>query len=162
MIKGLKDMTRWHTENFNAGPIGDGYEIEVTEFDWTERNGICYEQDGVTVRHWPRSHVKDGASAYRLDWEDAGLSFVWTGDGRPDVLSAEYGKGADIFVSEGTIDTPFLSGLKIGAPAKLWEYTIDIYHTLYYAAGYLFKQASPAWRSSTTTRAAARHWMQSR
>jgi ribonuclease BN (tRNA processing enzyme) len=143
MIKGLKDMTRWHTENFNHGPIGDGYELEVTEFDWTERNGLCYDQDGVKVRHWPRSHVKDGASAYRLDWEDAGLSFVWTGDGRPDVLSAEYGKGADVFVSEGTIDTPFLSGLKVGAPAELWEYTIDTYHTLYYASGYLFNQVQP-------------------
>jgi ribonuclease Z len=143
MIKHMREMTRWHTENFNVGPIGDGYEIEVTEFDWEDRNGLCYDQDGVTVRHWPRSHVKDGASAYRLDWEDAGLSFVWTGDGRPDVLSAEYGKGADVFVSEGTIDTPYLSGLKVGAPAKLWEYTIDIYHTLYYAAGYLFNQAQP-------------------
>jgi ribonuclease BN (tRNA processing enzyme) len=139
----IKGMTRWHTENFNCGPIGDGYEIEVTEFDWKERNGLCYDKDGVKVRHWPRSHVKDGASAYRLDWEDAGLSFVWTGDGRPDVLSAEYGKGADVFVSEGTIDTPFLSGLKVGAPAELWEYTIDIYHTLYYASGYLFKQVQP-------------------
>ena len=143
MIDSMKEMTRWHTENFNAGPIGDGYETEVTEFDWTERNGVCYEQDGVTVRHWPRSHVKDGASAYRLDWEDADLSFVWTGDGRPDVLSAEYGAGADVFVSEGTIDTPFLSGLKVGAPAKLWEYTIDIYHTLYYASGYLFNEVQP-------------------
>jgi ribonuclease Z len=143
MIKHLREMTRWHTENFNAGPIGDGYEIEVTEFDWKEQNGIVYNKDGVVVRHWPRSHVKDGASAYRLDWEDAGLSFVWTGDGRPDELSAKYGKGADVFVSEGTIDTPFLSGLKVGAPAELWEYTIDIYHTLYYAAGYLFKQAQP-------------------
>ena len=143
LVKHLKEMTRWHTENFNSGPIGDGYEIEVTEFDWKERNGLCYDKDGVKVRHWPRSHVKDGASAYRLDWEDAGLSFVWTGDGRPDVLSAEYGKGADVFVSEGTIDTPFLSGIKVGAPAELWEYTIDIYHTLYYAAGYLFKQVQP-------------------
>ena len=29
-----------------------------------------------------------------------------TGYGRPDQLSAKYGKGADVFVSEGTIDTP--------------------------------------------------------
>lgn len=60
-----------------------------------------------------------------------------------DELSAKYGKGADVFVSEGTIDTPNLSALKVGAPAQLWEYTIDIYHTLYYAAGYLFKQVQP-------------------
>ena len=143
MVKHMREMNRWHEENFNSCPIGDGYEIQVTEFDWKERNGICYNKDGVTVRHWPRSHVKDGASAYRLDWADAGLSFVWTGDGRPDELSAKYGKGADVFVSEGTIDTPSLSALKVGAPKELWQYTIDIYHTLYYAAGYLFKQTQP-------------------
>jgi ribonuclease Z len=143
MVKHMREMNRWHEENFDACPIGDGFEIEVHEFDWKDENGICYDKDGVVVRHWPRSHVKDGASAYRLDWEDAGLSFVWTGDGRPDVLSAKYGKGADVFVSEGTIDTPFLSGLKVGAPQELWEYTIDIYHTLYYAAGYLFNEVQP-------------------
>jgi len=143
MVKHMRAMNRWHEENFNSCPVGDGMEIEVTEFDWKDRNGICYDKDGVKVRHWPRSHVKDGASAYRLDWEDAGLSFVWTGDGRPDELSAKYGKGADVFVSEGTIDTPALSALKVGSPAELWEYTIDIYHTMYYASGYLFKQTQP-------------------
>jgi ribonuclease BN (tRNA processing enzyme) len=143
MIKNMRAMNRWHEENFDSCPIGDGFEIEVTEFDWKEENGVCYDKDGVVVRHWPRSHVKDGASAYRLDWEEAGLSFVWTGDGRPDELSAKYGKGADVFVSEGTIDAPSLSALKLGAPSELWEYTIDIYHTMYYAAGYLFKQAQP-------------------
>jgi len=143
MVENMRKMNRWHEENFNSCPIGDGMEIEVTEFDWKEQNGICYDKDGVKVRHWPRSHVKDGASAYRLDWEDAGLSFVWTGDGRPDELSAKYGAGADVFVSEGTIDTPSLSAMKVGSPAELWEYTIDIYHTMYYAAGYLFKQAQP-------------------
>ena len=143
MIKHMREMGRWHEENFHSCPVGDGMEIEVTEFDWKEQNGICYDKDGVKVRHWPRSHVKDGASAYRLDWEDAGLSFVWTGDGRPDELSAKYGKGADVFVTEGTIDTPALSALKVGSPAELWEYTIDIYHTMYYAAGYLFKLAQP-------------------
>ncbi len=143
MVRNMRAMNRWHEENFSSCPIGDGMEIEVTEFDWKERNGICYDQDGVKVRHWPRSHVKDGASAFRLDWEDAGLSFVWTGDGRPDELSVEYGQGADVFVTEGTIDTPALSALKVGSPAELWEYTIDIYHTMYYAAGYMFKQAQP-------------------
>ena len=143
MVENMRKMNRWHEENFASCPIGDGMEIEVTEFDWKEENGICYDKDGVKVRHWPRSHVKDGASAYRLDWEDAGLSFVWTGDGRPDELSAKYGAGADVFVSEGTIDTPSLSALKVGSPPELWEYVIDIFHTMYYAAGYLFQQAQP-------------------
>jgi hypothetical protein len=38
------------------------------------------------------------------------------GDGRPDELSAMYGKEADVFVSEGTLDMPALSALKVGSP----------------------------------------------
>ena len=103
MIEGMKMMTHWHTDSFNACPIGDGYEIEVNEFDFRDDNGICYDKDGVTIRHWRRSHTKDGASAYRLDWN--GLSFVWTGDGRPDELSLELAKGVDVFVTEVQPDT---------------------------------------------------------
>ena len=79
MIEGMKMMTQWHTDSFNALPIGSGYEIEVNEFDFRDDNGVCYDKDGVVIRHWRRAHIKDGASAYRLDWN--GLSFVWTGDG---------------------------------------------------------------------------------
>ena len=113
MVEGMKIMNRWHEENFNHTPIGDGFEIDVTEFDWKDENGVCYDQDGVVVRHWPRSHVKDGASAYRLDWEEYGLSFVWTGDGRPDVKTAKYAAGADVFVSEGQMDNPGPAGAQV-------------------------------------------------
>ena len=143
MAKHMREMLRWHEENFNHIPIGDGYEMDVTEFDWKDENGICYDKEGVVVRHWPRSHVKDGASAFRLDWEDAGLSFVWTGDGRPDEKTAKYGKGVDVFISEGQMDTPELMALKFGMPAELAMFTIDSWHTMYYAAGYLFKQVQP-------------------
>jgi ribonuclease Z len=143
MAKHMREMNRWHEDNFNHVPIGDGFEMDVTEFDWKDENGVCYEQDGVVVRHWPRSHVKDGASAYRLDWEEYDLSFVWTGDGRPDEKTAKYAAGADVFVSEGQLDTPALQALKFGMPSEVVEYTIDSWHTMYYAAGYLFKQVNP-------------------
>jgi hypothetical protein len=95
MIEGMKMMTRWHTDSFNCLPMGDGYEVDVNEFDFSDDNGICYDQDGVVIRHWRRAHGKEGASAYRLDWN--GLSFVWTGDGRPDALTAKLSKGVDVF-----------------------------------------------------------------
>ena len=114
MIEGMKMMTHWHTDSFNACPIGDGYEVEVNEFDFRDDNGICYDKDGVTIRHWRRSHTKDGASAYRLDWN--GLSFVWTGDGRPDELSLELAKGVDVFVTEVQPDTANLQAMKFGMP----------------------------------------------
>ena len=142
MCENMMKMMKWHTDAFDVFPIGDGYKVEVNEFDWKDENGICYEKNGVTVRHWKRSHAKDGASAYRLDWN--GLSFVWTGDGRPDQLTAKYAKGCDVFVTElSGADTSHLSELKYGLPAMIANYTLDTHHTHEYAAGYLIKQVNP-------------------
>lgn len=141
MVDGMKQMLKWHLEAFDHFPIGDGYEVEVNEFDWKDENGICYDKNGVTVRHWRRSHAKDGATAYRLDWN--GLSFVWTGDGRPDELTAKYAAGADVFVTECQTDTARIIQQKYGLPPWLYNYTIDTHHTPHYAAGYLMKQINP-------------------
>ena len=104
MIEGMKAMTHWHTDSFNQFPVGDGYD-----------NGVCYDKDGVVVRHWRRAHGKDGASAYRLDWN--GLSLVWTGDGRPDANTAKFAKGVDVFVSELQPDT---MNIHAGPRARRW------------------------------------------
>jgi ribonuclease Z len=143
VVDKMQEMMVWHTENFEHIPVGRGLEIEVTEFDWKDENGLCYDQDGVKVRHWPRSHVKDGASAYRLDWEDFDLSFVWTGDGRPDEKTIEYSQDVDVFVTEGQMDTPALLAMKWGTQVEMTQFTIDTYHTPFYAAGYLFKKVNP-------------------
>lgn len=141
MVDGMKQMLKWHLEAFDHFPIGDGYEVDVNEFDWRDENGICYDKNGVTVRHWRRSHAKDGATAYRLDWN--GLSFVWTGDGRPDELTAKYAAGTDVFVTECQTDTARIIQQKYGLPPWLYNYTIDTHHTPHYAAGYLMKQVNP-------------------
>ncbi|MGO8983152.1 MAG: guanitoxin biosynthesis MBL fold metallo-hydrolase GntH [Terriglobales bacterium] len=141
MVAGMKQMLKWHLEAFDLFPIGEGYEVEVNEFDWKDEYGICYEKNGVTIRHWRRSHAKDGASAYRLDWN--GLSFVWTGDGRPDDLTAKYSKGVDVFVTELQPDLARLNQLKYGLPEFLYNYTVDTHHTLGYATGYLINQVNP-------------------
>lgn len=141
MIEGMKAMTRWHTYGFNCLPMGDGYEVEVNEFDFTDDNGICYNEDGVVIRHWRRAHGMDGASGYRLDWN--GLSFVWTGDGRPDANTAEFSKGVDVFVTELQPDTMNIQSLKFGIPPIVGTTTIDLCHTPHYAAGYMFKQVQP-------------------
>ena len=141
MVAGMKQMLRWHLEAFDASPIGDGYEVEVNEFDWKDDNGLCYDKNGVQIRHWRRSHVKDGASGYRLDWN--GLSFVWTGDGRPDELTLKYAKGVDVFVSELHHDLPALQALKNGAPETIMSYGVDIHHSPHYAVGYMMKQINP-------------------
>ena len=141
MIEGMKMMTRWHTDAFHALPMGDGYEVEVNEFDFADDNGICYEKDGVVIRHWRRAHGKDGASGYRLDWN--GLSFVWTGDGRPDANTAKFSKGVDVFVTELQPDTTNIQALKFGMPTVVGTTTIDMAHTPHYATGYMFNQVQP-------------------
>ena len=141
MITAMKQMTQWHTKSFNMWPIGEGYEVEVNEFDYTDDNGICYDKDGVTVRHWRRAHGMDGASAYRLDWN--GLSFVWTGDGRPDERTIQYAKGADVFVTELVSDVSKVLTRKMGTSELVANYTIDIAHTVHYAGGYLMKHINP-------------------
>ncbi|MGI9516684.1 MAG: guanitoxin biosynthesis MBL fold metallo-hydrolase GntH [Pirellulaceae bacterium] len=141
MVDGMKQMLKWHLDAFDAFPIGDGYNVEVNEFDWKDENGICYEKNGVTIRHWRRSHAKDGASAYRLDWN--GLSFVWTGDGRPDELTLKYSKGVDVFVCECQTDTGRLISQKYGVPDFIYNYTIDTHHTPHYALGYMINEINP-------------------
>jgi len=143
MIEKMKEMLTWHLENFDHCPIGEGYDIEVHEFDYKDDNGICLQEDGLTVRHWGRSHVKNGASAYRVDWEEAGLSFVWTGDGRPDESTIEFAKGCDVFVTEGQADVIKLMHYKYGTPEEVLKYTVDTYHTPLYAAGYLMSKINP-------------------
>jgi ribonuclease Z len=141
MIEGMKMMTHWHTDSFNCFAMGDGYEVDVNEFDFRDDNGICYDKDGVVIRHWRRAHGKDGASAYRLDWH--GLSFVWTGDGRPDANTAKFSKGVDVFVTELQPDTMNIQALKFGIPTLVGTTTIDAAHTPHYATGYMFKQVQP-------------------
>ena len=141
MVDNMRKMLRWHLEEFDNLPVGDGFTVDVTELDFSEENAVCYEKDGVVVRHWPRSHGKDGASAYRLDWN--GLSFVWTGDGRPDELTVKYSQGVDIFVTEMQNDLAQMMSLKSGYPPPLYNYIIDTHHTPRFAAGYLFKEINP-------------------
>ena len=143
MIDNMKKMLGWHFEEFDMLPVGDGYKIDVTEFDHRDEMGVIYDKNGVTVRHWPRSHGKDGASAYRLDWEDTGMSFVWTGDGRPDELTIKYSQGVDVFVSEVQSDLGYLASLKYGYPQAIYNYIIDTHHTPHYALGYLFNEIQP-------------------
>ncbi|MGA2373483.1 MAG: hypothetical protein ABSG11_22735 [Candidatus Korobacteraceae bacterium] len=68
---------------------------------------------------------------------------MWTGDGRPDDLTAKYAKNVDVFVTELQPDLARINQLKYGLPEFLFNYTVDIHHTLAYATGYLINQVNP-------------------
>lgn len=141
MIDGMKRMLHWHRDAFDLFPIGEGYEIDVHEFDFMDDGGVCYDKNGVTITHWRQSHGKDGASAYRLDWN--GLSMSFTGDGRPNSLSETYAKGVDVLITELQPEVVSISSGVMGVPPFLGRYTIDTHHNPGYAAGYIYNKVQP-------------------
>jgi len=141
MIEGMKMMTGWHRDAFSVFPVGKGWDIESNQFDFKDNGGVIYEENGVRIIHWERSHAKDGASAYRLDWN--GLCFVWTGDGRPSELDEKYAKGCDVYVTELQQEVVEINSGIQGVPPFLARYTIDTHHTPAYASGYLANQVQP-------------------
>ncbi len=141
MIDGMKKMTAWHRDAFSVFPVGVGWDIESNEFDFKDNGGVIYNENGVKIIHWERSHAKDGASAYRLDWN--GLCFVWTGDGRPSELDEVYAKGCDVYVTELQQEVVEINAGIQGVPPFLARFTIDTHHTPAYASGYLANQVQP-------------------
>ena len=141
MVEGMRQMTSWHRDAFSVFPVGSGWDIKVNEFDFRDNGGVVYEENGVKVTHWQRSHAKDGASAYRLDWND--MCFVWTGDGRPSELDVKYAKGCDLYVTELQQELVEISSGIQGVPPFLARYTIDTHHTPAYAAGYVANKIKP-------------------
>ena len=141
MVEGMQKMLGWHMDAFSVFPVGQGHDIEVNEFDFRDDGGVIYDEDGVRVIHWQRSHAKDGASAYRLDWN--GLSVVWTGDGRPNRRDVEFAEGVDVYITETQAELVSISSGVAGVPPFLGRYTIDTHHTPGYAAGYLANLIKP-------------------
>lgn len=144
MVDGMLKMLNWHTDAFDIFPAG--HKIRVMEYDFRDDGGVIYDKDGVTVRHWRRSHAKDGASAYRLDWrqkDGRSLCFVWTGDGRPTWLDVKFAKGCDLFVTEMQPELVGIGSTVAGVPPFLGRYTIDTHHTSGFAAGWLANQVQP-------------------
>ena len=141
MVDGMKMMTGWHRDAFSVFPVGKGWDIQVNEFDFRDNGGVVYEENGVKVIHWQRSHAKDGASGYRLDWND--MCFVWTGDGRPSELDLIYAAGCDLYVTELQPELMEINSGVQGVPPFLARYTVDTHHTPAYASGYLANQIQP-------------------
>ena len=141
MVDGMRKMLGWHIDAFSVFPVGKGWDIKVNEYDFRDNGGVVYEKNGVKVTHWQRSHAKDGASGYRLDWND--MCFVWTGDGRPSELDIKYAKGCDLYVTEMQAELLEISSGVQGVPPFLGRYTVDTHHTPAYAAGYLANEIKP-------------------
>ena len=147
MMKMMVEMLTWHKDSFDIFPAGKAWELEVNEFDFNDDGGIAYEEDGVKITHWRQSHTQDGATACRLDWN--GMCVAFTGDGRPNSLTAKYAKGCDLVITEIQVELMALSSVVNGVLPVMGRMTVDTSHNPGYAAGYLFNELKP--RMAMTT-----------
>jgi len=124
MMDRMDEMLTWHKDSFDIFPIGQGWELEVNEFPFDDDGGVVYDKDGVKIIHWRQSHTEDGATAYRLDWNDMCVAF--TGDGRPNSLTKKYAKGCDLVITEVQVELMAISAGVNGVSPLIGRMTVDV------------------------------------
>jgi ribonuclease Z len=141
-IEGIKVLSQWHRPSFaSCIDIGKAYDLEITELDYRQNPGIAYQANGVTIKHFPRLHIIDGAIGYRLEWN--GLSVVWTGDGQPSYITSDNAKAVDLFISETAPSTERFAQAT-GLPLPVAKIIVAYSHTPAKALGKMCQLANPS------------------
>ena len=141
-IEGIKTLSQWHRPSFaSCIDVGKAYDLEIRELDYRLNPGIAYQANGVTIKHFPRLHIIDGAIGYRLEWN--GLSMVWTGDGQPSYITVDNAKGVDLFISETAPSTQRYAQAT-GLPLPVAEIIVAYSHTPAKALGKMCQLANPS------------------
>ena len=163
MIHHMQEMARWHTENFNAGPIGDGYEIE--------RHRVRLEG---AKRYLLRQGRREGAPLAALACEGRRLGLPPRLGRRRVLVRLDWRRPPGRVVCRSTARALTYSfprddrhAIPVrdsrSVPRQNSGNTRSISTTRCTTPrATCSSRSSPAWRSSTTTRAAARPWTQSR
>ena len=107
----LYAMCSWHREAMSflytdLKPTADdpdpggGYDIAAHEFDYRSegKDAVAYQDDDVTITHFPAAHDRDGSVSYRLDFK--GQSVVFSGDTKPTTWMPKYASGVDLLIHE--------------------------------------------------------------
>ena len=153
--KNMKEMAKWHRESFSFLPTGyegggDGYDLVVKQLPYMKTD-VAYNENGVTITHFPAIHARDGAISYKLEWN--GLSMVFTGDTKPNTYVLDQAKGVDVLIHEMTtppdVWTTKQTGLTPidGEPyykaLALNTEVIESSHTMQSAFGYILSKTNP-------------------
>ncbi|MDQ1257890.1 MAG: ribonuclease [Candidatus Hydrogenedentes bacterium] len=158
----LYKLMEWHRHSFSfiatglKPPAGydsyDGFDIIATELEYMEVGGIAYQNEttGVTIRHFPALHARNGSISYKLEWN--GMSMIFSGDTKPNDFMIEQGKGVDVLIHEMVVPPEVWaaknSGFQEGDAA--WDQALqltkdieDSSHTPQKAFGYIMSQTNP-------------------
>ena len=146
-------------------PDTDGYAIYPIEMDWqaygqVPGDNIAYQNPdtGVTIRHFPAIHCREGSVSFRLEWKD--FSIVFSGDTKPNTHMLHHASGADVVIHEMVMPAQTWaeknSGLKPGDPGYQQSYNLALEvqnssHTPQNAFGFIMSQLSPPPRLMVAT-----------
>jgi ribonuclease Z len=152
-------------------PADDGYALVPIELNWKkygkkEGDNVAYDnpETGVKITHFPVIHCRKGSIGYKLEYK--GLSMIFTGDTKPEVMSVNSaingGNGVDVFIHEMGLPPELwaMKNMHLDKPASgpQWDATvnemttvINSSHSPFGAFGYLISQVNPKPRLTVAT-----------
>ncbi len=98
MTDRMREMYTWDWDSRVGNVNTDGFEMQVTEFDYKAVNAVIFQENGVTIRTLPAIHAVDGPVSFILEWND--LKFAFSSDTYPNKWWLEYTKGVDFAIHE--------------------------------------------------------------
>ncbi len=98
MIDRMKEMYSWDYASRLGNVNTEGFQIDVTEFDYKAVNQVIYNENGVTITTLPAIHALDGSVSFILTWN--GLKFSFSSDTYPNNWWLEHTKGSDLSIHE--------------------------------------------------------------
>ena len=98
MVDKMKEMYAWDWASRQGNVNTQGFQCEVTEFDYKAINKLIYDKDGVQIYSIPAIHALDGSVSFILKWN--GLKFFFSSDTYPNKWEMEYAKDCDLAIHE--------------------------------------------------------------
>ncbi len=98
MVDKMKEMYAWDWASRQGNVNTQGFQTEVTEFDYKAVNNLIYDEDGVQIYTIPAIHALDGSVSFIMKWN--GLKFAFSSDTYPNKWWMEYTKDCDLAIHE--------------------------------------------------------------
>jgi len=98
MTEKMKEMYAWDWASRQGNVNTNGFEMDVTEFDYKAVNEVIYQENDVTIRTIPAIHAVDGSVSFILEWN--GLKFAFSSDTYPNKWWMEHTKNSDLAIHE--------------------------------------------------------------
>ena len=98
MVDHMKKMYSWDWASRLGNVNTQGFQIDVTEFDYKAVNNLIYDENGVQIYTIPAIHALDGSVSFILKWN--GLKFAFSSDTYPNKWWMEHTKNSDLAIHE--------------------------------------------------------------